>query len=72
MIYDFTEEEKKIIINISDINPTNDLTEDEEVELIEIIENKLISDGFEDGIDYKTNDIGTLCEDIITKLTERF
>lgn len=72
MIYNFTEKEKDLIIKTSDINPNNDLTEDEEVELIEIIENKLISDGFEDGIDYKTNDIGTLCEDIITKLTERF
>ncbi|MBQ0105758.1 MAG: hypothetical protein KBT47_06965 [Armatimonadetes bacterium] len=72
MIYDFSKREKNLIESISNINPDKDLTEDEEVELIEIMENKLLSEGFENGIDYKTNEIGTICEDIITKLTERF
>ena len=33
------------------------------------MENKLLTDGFKDGVDYIPNDIGNLCEDIITKLT---
>ena len=66
MIYNFTEKEKGLIKAICEINPEKDLTEDEEIELIEIMENKLFTDGFIIGTNYIANDIGNICEDIIT------
>jgi len=65
--YPFSEAQKKIVRQLG-FDPERDYDEDAADALLEAVSDYLMARGF--GNDYVANDIGNLCEDIITIITK--